>query len=148
KGGSLDRLPTPGGLPRQSWDGIKYATVNGSVAGDVFLDFASPYTLLSATTAGLLGLPVIDTVDLSGNTSFLDELESLDELERAGFYSASAANFGVFGEAVLPTLDVTTDDGSVVQFSDVSVLINPVSTESLLGFRLFRSGSATVDGIP
>ena len=138
---SIDKLPVPGGLPREAWTGVFFADANASVTGDAFLDFASSYTLLSGSTQSILDLPIVGSLDLTSDESYLDELVA------AGFYDPAAANFGIFGEAVVPTLGVTMDDGTLVEFNDLLVLIDPSSTQNVLGIDVL-GGPGSVDGVP
>jgi hypothetical protein len=138
---SVDKLPVPGGVLREAWTGVSFADANASVTGDAFLDFASSYTLLSGSTQSILDLSIVGSLDLTGDGSYLDELVA------AGFYDPASPNFGIFDEAVVPTLGVTMDDGTLVEFDDVLVLIDPSSTQNVLGIDVL-GGSGSVDGVP
>lgn len=124
------------------WDGVTfYGLAGSSMSQDTFLCRSSDSTMISQNMATTLGLTITGQVDLS------DQTQLLDVLEKAGLYSESALP-AVFNTALLPGVQVLTDDGTLLAGADMTVLINPASDQCLFGQDLLVGGLKTIGGVP
>lgn len=126
------------------WDKVNYFdTFGGATSQDTFLMLSSPFSILSDDLATTLGLISTGSVDLSGDAQLLDSLSKF------GFYTDTAPSFGLFNTAVVPSVEILTDDLTSVLFAkNIDVLINPCSDQSLFGRAFFIGDLETIDGIP